>query len=403
LRRVVITGVGIVSCIGNTLEPVTAALREGRSGVVAVPEYADLGLRSQIAGLPDLSGLPTIDRKLRRFMGEGAMYAYHALRRAIDDAGLASDKVSHPRTGLIVGSGAGSTINHIEAIDLYRREGPGKVPPYVVPRAMGNTVSACLATSFRIQGISYGITSACATSAHSIGNAMELIAAGRQDVVFAGGAEEVTWTNSLMFDAMGALSAGYNDTPARASRPYDKGRDGFVIAGGAGVLVLEAIEHARARGAPIYAEIVGYGACSDGGDMVVPSQDGVERVMRLALEGVERVDYVNTHGTATPIGDLIEVQAMRSVFGTALPRFSSTKGMTGHAIAAAGAHEAIYSLLMMRDGFIAGSVNIDSIEPEVEGLPLVRESADARLDTVMSNSFGFGGTNASLIFRRLDS
>ncbi len=403
MRRVVITGVGIVSCIGNTLEPVTAALREGRSGVVAVPEYADLGLRSQIAGLPDLSGLPTIDRKLRRFMGEGAMYAYHALRRAIDDAGLASDKVSHPRTGLIVGSGAGSTINHIEAIDLYRREGPGKVPPYVVPRAMGNTVSACLATSFRIQGISYGITSACATSAHSIGNAMELIAAGRQDVVFAGGAEEVTWTNSLMFDAMGALSAGYNDTPARASRPYDKGRDGFVIAGGAGVLVLEAIEHARARGAPIYAEIVGYGACSDGGDMVVPSQDGVERVMRLALEGVERVDYVNTHGTATPIGDLIEVQAMRSVFGTALPRFSSTKGMTGHAIAAAGAHEAIYSLLMMRDGFIAGSVNIDSIEPEVEGLPLVRESADARLDTVMSNSFGFGGTNASLIFRRLDS
>lgn len=368
-----------------------------------MPEYVRLGLRSQIAGLPDLSGLPTIDRKLRRFMGDGAIYAYHALRYAVGDAELAPDRISHPRTGLIVGSGAGSTVNHIEAIDLYRRQGPGRVPPYVVPRAMGNTVSACLATSFGIKGTSYGITSACATSAHSIGHAMELIASGKQDVVFAGGAEEVSWTNTLMFDAMGALSSGYNATPARASRPYDRGRDGFVIAGGAGVLVLEALEHARARRAQIYAEIVGYGACSDGSDMVVPSQDGVERVMRLALENVERVDYVNTHGTATPIGDLVEVEAMNAVFGGDIPRFSSTKGLTGHAIAAGGAQEAIYSLLMMRHGFIAGSANIDTLDPALDGLPLVRETLATKLDTVMSNSFGFGGTNASLIFRRVDS
>jgi 3-oxoacyl-[acyl-carrier-protein] synthase-1 len=403
LRRVVVTGIGIVASIGNTPDRVTAALREGRSGVVAVPEYAQLGLRSQVAGLPDLSGLPAIDRKQRRFMGDGAIYAHHALRRAIDDADLTPDRISHPRTGLIVGSGAGSTLNHIEAIDIYRRQGPGKVPPYVVPRAMGNTVSACLATSFGIKGMSYGITSACATSAHSIGHGMELIAAGKQDRIFAGGAEEVSWTNTLMFDAMGALSTGYNATPMRASRPYDRGRDGFVIAGGAGVLVLEALEHARERNARIYAELVGYGVSSDGGDMVVPSQDGVERAMRLALENVGRVDYVNTHATATPVGDVLEVQAMCAVFGDALPRFSSTKGLTGHAIAAAGAHEAIYSLLMMRHGFIAGSANIEILDPALQGLPLVRNSTPAALDTVMSNSFGFGGTNASLIFRRFDS
>jgi len=403
LRRVVVTGLGIVACIGNTLDRVVAALREGRSGIVAVPEYAELGLRSQVAGLPDLSGLPAIDRKQRRFMGDGAIYAHHALRNAIDDAGLAPNQVADPRTGLIVGSGAGSTLNHVEAIDLSRRHGPGKVPPYMVPRAMGNTVSACLATNFGIKGISYGITSACATSAHCIGHGMELVASGKQDIVFAGGAEEVSWTNTLLFDAMGALSSAYNAMPARASRPYDRDRDGFVIAGGAGVLVLEELEHARARQAQIYAEIVSYGANSDGYDMVAPSQEGIERVIRLALENVAHIDYVNTHATGTPIGDVLEVQAMQAVFGGAMPPFSSTKSLSGHAIGAISAQEAVFSLLMMRHGFIAGSANIDTLDPALQGLPLVRETTAATLDTVMTNSFGFGGTNASLIFRRVIS
>jgi 3-oxoacyl-[acyl-carrier-protein] synthase I len=399
-RRVVITGLGIVSCLGHRLDRVSAALREGRSGVVYMEEYAALGLRSCVAGVPDLAGLPPIDRKLRRFMGEGVIYAHHAMRHAIEDAALASDLVSSPRTGLIVGSGAGSVLSHTEAIDVFRRHGIAKVPPYVVPRAMGNTASASLATNFRIKGTSYGITSACASSAHCIGHGADLIRFGKQEIVFAGGTEELSWAATMPFDAMGALSVGYNSTPTRASRPYDVARDGFVIAGGAGIVVLEALEHARNRGARIYGEVVGYGASSDGSDMVVPSEDGAAHAMRLALEGVGSVDYVNTHGTSTPTGDVVEVNAMRAVFGSALPSFSSTKALTGHAIAAAGAHEAIYVLLMMRDGFIAGSANIETLDPALVGLPLVRETRSCVLDTAMSNSFGFGGTNASLVFRR---
>lgn len=404
MQRVVITGVGIVSCLGNNLEHVGTALREGRSGLSFVQEYADLGFRSHIAGLPDLSDLPPIDRKLRRFMGDGAMYAYHAMRNAIADARLAPADVSNPATGLIVGSGVGSTVNHIESVDLQRRHGAAKVPPYMVPRVMGNTASASLATGFQIKGMSYSIASACATSAHSIGHGMELVASGKQDVIFAGGAEEVSWPNTLLFDAMGALSAAHNATPARASRPYDLARDGFVIAGGAGVVVLESLEHAQQRGADIYAEVVGYGACSDGYDMVAPLQEGAARSMQLAIGRLEDdIDYVNTHGTGTPVGDLVEVKAMQRVFGKTMPRFSSTKSLTGHAIGAAGVHEAIYSLLMMRDGFIAGSANIEVLDPAFDGLPLVRTSMPFGLNTVMSNSFGFGGTNATLIFRRLVS
>jgi len=404
LRRVVVTGMGIVSCLGNELNQVAAALREGRSGISFVEEYAGLGLRSRVAGVPDLSTLPIIDRKLRRFMGDGAVCAYHAMRQAIADAAISDDALSDPRVGLIAGSGVGSTVNHIEAIDTLRQKGAGKVPPYVVPRAMGNTISACLATAFHIRGVSYSMTSACATSAHCIGNAMDLIAFGKQEVVFAGGAEEVSWTNTSMFDAMGVLSSEYNATPSKASRPYDQGRDGFVIAGGAGILVLEELEYARRRGAKIYAELVGYGAASDGHDMVTPSRDGAARVMRLALERVgAHADYVNTHGTSTPLGDVIEVRAMQDVFGTAMPRFSSTKGLSGHSIGAAGAHEAIYSLLMMRDRFLAGASNIENLDPALNGLPLLRESISFDPETIMSNSFGFGGTNASLVFRRLTS
>ncbi len=404
MRRVVVTGMGIVSCLGNELNQVAAALREGRSGISFVEEYAGLGLRSRVAGVPDLSTLPIIDRKLRRFMGDGAVYAYHAMRQAIADAAISDDALSDPRVGLIAGSGVGSTVNHIEAIDTLRQKGAGKVPPYVVPRAMGNTISACLATAFHIRGVSYSMTSACATSAHCIGNAMDLIAFGKQEVVFAGGAEEVSWTNTSMFDAMGVLSSEYNATPSKASRPYDQGRDGFVIAGGAGILVLEELEYARRRGAKIYAELVGYGAASDGHDMVTPSRDGAARVMRLALERVgAHADYVNTHGTSTPLGDVIEVRAMQDVFGTAMPRFSSTKGLSGHSIGAAGAHEAIYSLLMMRDRFLAGASNIENLDPALNGLPLLRESISFDPETIMSNSFGFGGTNASLVFRRLTS
>jgi 3-oxoacyl-[acyl-carrier-protein] synthase-1 len=403
LRRVVITGIGIVSCLGNRLDRVAAALRDGRSGVVYVEEYARLGLRSCVAGVPDLSGLPTIDRKLRRFMGDAALYAHHAMRDAIADAALNEDDVANERTGLIAGSGTGSTLAQTESVDTYRRHGVSKVPPYLVPRAMGNTVAASLATNFRIRGTSYSITSACATSAHCIGHATELIAADKQDVVFAGGAEEVSWTTTMPFDAMGALSVAHNAAPQRASRPYDAARDGFVIAGGAGIVVLEELAHARQRGARIYGEVAGYGACSDGYDMVAPSEDGAARAMRLALRDLPTVDYVNTHGTSTPVGDVVEVNAMRAVFGGALPRFSSTKALTGHPIGAAGVHEAIYSLLMMRDGFVAGSANIETLDSALRDLPLVRESFAGDVDTVMSNSFGFGGTNASLVFRRLAS
>ena len=400
MRRVVITGMGIVSCLGNDLSTVARSLRDGRSGIRYVPEYEELGLRSRVAGIPDLDGEPPVDRKLRRFMGDAALYAYHAMRRAIADAELASAQVSHPRTGLIVGSGVGSPFEHVAAADTLRAAGLSKVPPYTVPRVMGSTTSACLSTAFAIQGVSYSLSSACATSAHGIGHAADLIRFGRQDVVFAGGAEEVKWTSTSLFDAMGALSTAYND--ASASRPFDAGRDGFVIAGGAGVLVLEELDHARRRGARIYGELAGYGACCDGLDMVTPSPQGAARAMLMALdEAGTPVDYVNAHATSTPLGDASELEAIRQVFGGELPLISSTKGMSGHAIAAAGAHEAIFSLLMIGQDFVAGCANVSELDAACAGMPIVTSCLGRRVDTVMSNSFGFGGTNACLIFRRI--
>ncbi|MEI7614067.1 MAG: beta-ketoacyl synthase N-terminal-like domain-containing protein [Betaproteobacteria bacterium] len=401
MRRVVITGMGIVSCLGNDLQTVENALREGRSGIQYVPEYAALGLRSCVAGVPDVEGEPPVDRKLRRFMGDAALYAYHAMRSALDDAALGEGLITSPRTGLVVGSGVGSPFEHVLAADKLREGGFSKVLPYIVPRVMGSTTSACLSTAFGIQGASYSMTSACATGAHCIGHGAELIQMGKQDVMVVGGAEEVRWTSTVLFDAMGALSTSYNN--ASASRPFDQGRDGFVIAGGAGILILEELSHARQRGARIYAEVVGYGACCDGLDMVTPSFDGAARAMRLALdESGGRVDYINAHATSTPLGDLSELQAIRSVFGNqGLPLISSTKGLTGHPIAAAAAHEAIYSLLMLERGFITGCANVSELDPECAGLPILTETIGRQLDTVMSNSFGFGGTNASLVFRRL--
>lgn len=400
MRRVVVTGLGIVSCIGNDLDTVERALREGRSGIRHVPQYAELGLRSCVAGIPDISGEAPVERKIRRFMGDAALYAYHAMRRALADAGLAQKAISTPRTGLIVGSGVGSPFEHSIAVDTLRARGIDKVPPYGVPRIMGSTTSACLSTAFGIQGTSYSMSSACATAAHCIGHAAELIRFGKQDMVFAGAGEEVCWTTTMGFDAMGALSTTFND--ATASRPYDVSRDGFVIAGGAGILVLEELEQARRRGARIYAEVAGYGACSDGLDMVTPSPEGAARVMRLALaEAGGGVDYINTHATSTRLGDVGELAAIREVFGEAIPTMSSTKGLTGHPIAAAAAHEAIYSLLMLDRGFIAGCANLEQPDPACAGLPILRQSIDRRIDACMSNSFGFGGTNASLVFRRL--
>ena len=400
VRRAVVTGMGIISCLGNEPDAVAAALREGRSGLRYVPEYAELGSRSCVAGIPDVDGEPAVDRRIRRFMGDAALYAHHAMRRALADARLTRKALSSPRTGLVVGSGAGSPYEHNAAVDILREKGLAKVPPYVVPRVMASTTSACLSTAFGIQGISYSITSACATSAHCIGHAAELIRYGKQDVVIAGGAEEVRWTSSLMYDAMGALSSAYND--ATASRPYDSGRDGFVIAGGAGILVIEELDHARSRGARIYAEIAGYGASSDGLDMVTPSADGAARAMRLALaEAGGGVDYINAHATSTRLGDINELVAIREVFGGTLPLISSTKGMTGHPIAAAGAHEAIYALLMMERGFIAGCTNLVDPDPQTAGMPILAHSIERKVDAVMSNSFGFGGTNASLVFRDL--
>lgn len=398
MRRVAVTGMGIVSCIGNDLDTVALALREGRSGIRYIPEYADLGLRSCVAGIPDISRELPVDRKIRRFMGDAALYAYHAMRHALADAGLDRDAISTPRTGLIVGSGIGSLFEHSAAVDTLREKGAAKIPPYVVPRVMGNTASACLSTAFGIQGTSYSITSACATSAHCIGQGAELIQFGKQDTVIVGGAEEVRWTSAMLFDAMGALSSARNN--ATASRPYDAGRDGFVIAGGAGILVLEELEHARRRGAHIHAEIVGYGACSDGIDMVTPDAGGAARAMRLALaEAGGTVDYINAHATSTHLGDISELSAIREVFPTAVPLISSTKGLTGHAIAAAAAHEAIYSILMMERGFLASCAHLDHPDPAIAGLPILKSRVDRRVDTIMSNSFGFGGTNASLIFR----
>ncbi|MCE7033092.1 beta-ketoacyl-ACP synthase I [Lysobacter sp. GX 14042] len=404
-RRVVVTGLGVVSCIGNDRAAVGASLRELRPGIRFIPEYAELGLRSQVAGAPDIDLTAEIDRKLKRFMGDAAGYAWVAMREAIADAGLDEDTVHSVRTGLIAGSGGGSPQWQIETGDLLRNKGVRKVGPYMVPRTMGSTVSAALSTAFGIRGLSYSISAACATSAHCIGAAADLIRHGAQDVMLAGGGEELHWGMSSQFDAMGALSTKYNDTPETASRPYDAGRDGFVIAGGGGMLVLEEYGHARARGANIIAELVGYGVTSDGVDMVAPSGEGAVRCMQMALAGVDgrsvgSVDYLNTHGTSTPVGDVVELQAVREVFGNDVPPLSSTKALTGHSLGAASVHEAIYCLLMMQDGFVAGSANIQQLDPKAEGFPILRESREARLDTVMSNSFGFGGTNATVIFAR---
>jgi 3-oxoacyl-[acyl-carrier-protein] synthase-1 len=406
VRRVVVTGLGIVSSIGNDLDAVSDALREGRSGIRRIPEYAELGFESCVAGVPDVSAEPPVDRKIRRFMGDVALYAYCAARNALADAGVGVGEpiLGSPRTGLIVGSGVGSLLEHSAAVDTLREKGAGRLLPYGVPRVMASTASACLATAFGIRGTSYSLTSACATSAHCIGHGAELIQLGKQDMIIAGGAEELAWTSTMHFNAMGALSTAHNDSTA--SRPYDRRRDGFVIAGGAGILVLEELEHARARGARIYAELAGYGACSDGVDMVAPDAGGAARAMRLALAEAGRlpsgrVDYLNTHAASTPLGDVSELAAVREVFGSAMPAISSTKGITGHPIGAAGAHEAIYSLLMMQRGFLAGCAHIEELDPACAGFPLLTRSEERRVDAVMSNSFGFGGTNASLVFRRI--
>ena len=402
MRRVVITGLGIVSCLGNDKDTVSANLRASRPGIRFNQAYADMGLRSQVSGSVDLNLEELIDRKVLRFMGDAAAYAYLAMQQALEDSGLSADDISNPRVGLIAGSGGASTINQMEAIDILRDKGVKRIGPYRVPRTMSSTVSACLATPFRIKGINYSIASACATSAHCIGHAMEQIQMGKQDVVFAGGGEEEHYSQSCLFDAMGALSSQYNDTPEKASRAYDAKRDGFVIAGGGGMVVVEELEHALKRGAKIYAEIVGYGATSDGYDMVAPSGEGALRCMQQAMATVEGpVDYINTHGTSTPVGDVAEAKAVRNMFGDKLPTISSTKSLSGHSLGAAGVHEAIYCMLMMQGNFIAGSANIDELDPEVADLPIVRETREnAQFDTVMSNSFGFGGTNATLVLKR---
>ncbi len=402
MRRVVITGMGITSCLGNDLDTVSTALREGKAGIRPLPDHAEAGLRSHVGGNVLLDLDAQIDRKLKRFMSDASAYAYIAMRDAIADAGLDESQVANPRTGLIAGSGGGSSQWQVESADILRARGVRKVGPYMVPRTMCSTVSACLATAFQIKGLSYSLSAACATSAHCIGAAADLIRHGAQDVMFAGGGEDLHWSMSVMFDAMGALSTRFNETPGTASRPYDKDRDGFVIAGGGGMLVLEDYDHAVARGARIYAELVGYGVTSDGADMVAPSGEGAVRCMHMAMANVSGpIDYLNTHGTSTPLGDVTELKAVREVFGEAVPPLSSTKALSGHSLGAASVHEAIYCLLMMRDGFIAGSANIGELDPAVEGFPIVRETQNALLNTVMSNSFGFGGTNAALVFGRV--
>ncbi len=399
LRRVVVTGMGIVSCLGNDLDSVSKSLHFGRSGIRFQPEYAELGLRSHVAGVPEIDLDEGIDRKQKRFMGNAAAYACIAMRDAIRDAGLNTTQVSQLSTGVIAGSGGGSPEWQIATGDLLRSKGVRKLGPYMVPRTMSSTVSAALSTAYGIRGTSYSISAACATSAHCIGAAFDLIRFGQQDIVFAGGGEETHWGMSCQFDAMGALSTQFNATPQAASRPYDLARDGFVIAGGGGILVLEEYHQARARGAKIYAELVGYGVSSDGSDMVAPSGEGAVRCMQMAMRHLTApVDYLNTHGTSTPLGDVVELDAVRTAFGANAPPISSTKALSGHALGAASVHEAIYCLLMMRDGFIAGSANISELDPRAAGFEIVRESRAAQLNTVMSNSFGFGGTNATLVF-----
>ena len=402
MKRVVVTGMGLVSPLGNNKAEVLASLRDAKSGIRFQEEYREMGMRSLVAGSIELDVEPLIDRKLLRFMGDAAAFSYIAMKEAIEDSGLAEDQVSNVRSGIVAGSGGASSANLVEAADILREKGLRRVGPYRVTRTMGSTVSACLATPFRIKGVNYSITSACSTSAHCIGHGAELIQLGKQDIVFVGGGEEEHWTLSSLFDAMGALSTSYNETPERASRAYDKDRDGFVIAGGAGFLVMEEYEHALARGAKIYAELVGYGATSDGHDMVAPSGEGGQRAMDMALATVDgKIDYINAHGTSTPAGDIPEIEAIRRVFGDAMPPVSSTKSLSGHSLGAAGAHEAIYSLLMMENDFICPSANIENLDPLVGDAPIVRERIDnAGLRTVMSNSFGFGGTNAVLVFQK---
>ena len=402
MRRVVITGMGIVSCLGNNTAAVLDSLREGRSGIRFRQDYKDLGFRSQVAGTIDIDFSALIDRKQLRFMGDAAAYAYIAMQEAITDSGLPESDVSNPRTGIIAGSGGASSANLVEAADILREKGIKRLGPYRVTQTMSSTVSACLATPFRIKGVNYSISSACATSAHCIGNGVELIQSGKQDIVFAGGGEEEHWTLSCLFDAMGALSSKYNETPSHASRPYDANRDGFVISGGGGMVVLEELEHAKARGAKIYAEIVGYGATSDGHDMVAPSGEGAIRCMRQALATVEGpIDYINAHGTSTPVGDLAELKAIRATFPEGrVPSISSTKSLSGHSLGAAGVQEAIYCLLMMQHNFVAGSANIQQLDEAAGDLPILRQSEERVLNQVLSNSFGFGGTNASLVLKR---
>ncbi len=402
MRRVVVTGLGIVSCIGNNKAEVLDSLKTGRSGIEHCEKYAELGFRSHVHGSIKLDIEEVLDRKTRRFMGDGAAYNYIAMQEAIADSGLEESDISNERTGIIMGSGGPSTKNLLWSFDTLREKSAKRVGPYMVPRTMSSTNSATLATPFQIKGVNYSITSACATSTHCIGNASELIQFGKQDIVFAGGGEELDWTMTLLFDAMPALSSKYNDTPTTASRPYDANRDGFVIAGGGGVVVLEELEHARARGAKIYAEVVGFAATSDGYDMVQPSSEGAVRCMRLALSGMnDPVAYINSHGTSTPVGDISELRAIREVFGDDVPKISSTKSLTGHSLGATGVHEAIYSILMMENRFIAASANIEELDPEAAPFPIVQEREDdVDLDVVISNSFGFGGTNGTLVFRR---
>ncbi len=403
MRRVVVTGLGIVSSIGNNVQEVLSSLREAKSGIVKAADYERLGFRCQVHGQPNYD-LDTIDRRVRRFMGDGAAWNYVAMQQAIVDSGLEEKDVKNDRTGLIMGSGGPSTKTIVAAADITREKGPRRVGPFAVPAAMSSTNSATLATPFGIRGINYSISSACATSAHCIGNAAEMIQWGKQDVMFAGGGEELDWTLSVLFDAMGAMSSKYNATPEKASRAYDKNRDGFVIAGGGGTVVLEELEHAKARGARIHAELVGYGATSDGYDMVAPSGEGAARCMRLAMSTVkEKIDYINPHATSTPIGDKKEIEAIRAVFGSDLPAISATKSLTGHSLGATGVQEAIYCMLMMKSGFICESANIEEIDPEFADIPIVRSRLDnAKIDVVMSNSFGFGGTNGTLIFQRFN-
>ena len=400
MKRVVITGMGIVSSIGNNVEEVLASLKAGKSGITASEQFKEQGLRSQVWGDLKINPSEHIDRKQMRFMGDAAAYAYLSMQQAIEDAGLTEEQVSNDRTGIVAGSGGASALNQALAVDTMRAKGVKRVGPYMVPRTMSSTVSACLATPFKIRGVNYSMSSACATSAHCVGHAMELIQLGKQDIVFAGGGEELDWSQTMMFDAMGALSTKYNETPDKASRTYDADRDGFVISGGGGMLVIEELEHAKARGAKIYGEIVGYGATSDGYDMVAPSGEGAVRCMKMAMQDVDAIDYVNTHGTSTPVGDVKELGAIQELFGDNSPAISATKAMTGHALGAAGVHEAIYSTLMLDNNFIAPSVNVENLDEAAQGLDIVTETRDAELTTVMSNSFGFGGTNATLVIKK---